>query len=204
VAEAVQTAAARPRPRGLVAVAIGSVLLVLFLVVALRARLDIATFALVLAGLALVGCLRGLHRMVGVLARGSLDVVVDTEGEYGGISTRELREERRRLLRAINELRFDHEMGKLSKADYDTVRQGYELRVLEVMRALDAGESLHPELAARLANSEAAAPTPTPDAASAAAPTEPEDTTSRPCSSCDGRNDADAKFCKHCGKELAA
>jgi len=209
VVEATQSpVVANARPRALIAIAIGSVALGLFLVVVLRARLDIATVALVLVGLSLVGCLRGLHRVVGALAKGALDTVVETESEYGGVSERELREERRRLLRAINELRFDHEMGKLSQVDYDSVRAGYELRALEVMRALDAGETLHPELAARLAQAaaaEAAAPVPSDLPPADAATSVPEAASaSRACASCDGGNDPDAKFCKHCGKELAA
>lgn len=223
MAEATQSPAAAPasgRPRALggIAIAIGSVALALFLVVVLRARLDIATAALVLVGLSLVACLRGMHRMVGALAKGVLDTVVETEGEYGGVSERELREERRRLLRAINELRFDHEMGKLSQVDYDSVRAGYELRALEVMRALDAGETLHPELAARLAKTDAtvaAGPAATEAAPAAAAVPASETATetssvaasavaTRACASCDGSNDPDAKFCKHCGKELVA
>lgn len=201
---------ARAGQRTAIAVAIGSVALALFIILVLRARFDVATFALVLVGLALALCLRSLHRMVGVLARDTLDTVIETEGEFGGASTRELREERRRLLRAINELRFDHEMGKLSQADYDAVREGYELRAVEVMRALDAGESLHPELAARLAKVDET-PVPTPVVSELAAEAEPVESpaaaptaTTRACASCDGANDPDARFCKHCGKELAA
>ncbi len=206
----------------------------LFLVVVAGARPEVPTLGLLLVGLALVGCLRALHRIVGALVRDDLAVVVDTASEYGGASQRELREERRRLLRAINELRFDHEMGKLSQVDYDAVRQGYELRAIEVMRQLEGGESLHPELAARLGLATPAAADPKTDpadstaeaaadpiavtkadpddgvnASDAGAPSDPpsipeDDVTSRACAACDGINDADARFCKHCGKELAA
>jgi hypothetical protein len=211
----------------------GVAVLGLFLVVVAGARPEVPTLGLLLVGLALVGCLRALHRIVGALVRDDLAVVVDTASEYGGASQRELREERRRLLRAINELRFDHEMGKLSQVDYDAVRQGYELRAIEVMRQLEGGESLHPGLAARLGLATPAADPgpdaadPGPDAAAdpiavtkadpddgaeagdASAPPDPpvipeDDVTSRACAACDGINDADARFCKHCGKELAA
>lgn len=201
-------------PRGVVYVIAGVAALGLFLVFVASARPDVATAGLLLVGVTLVVCLHSLHRMVGALARDNLEVVVDTEGEYGGVSERELREERRRVLRALNELRFDHEMGKLSKADYDVVRQGFELRALEVMRALDASASLHPELAARLgvetpvdplaqtkSDPEPEMPAAAPVAA-AQAETPPAET--RACAACDGANDADARFCKHCGKELAA
>lgn len=215
--------------RSLGIVTAGVAVLGLFLVVVAGARPEVPTLGLLLVGLALVACLRALHRIVGALVRDDLAVVVDTASEYGGASQRELREERRRLLRAINELRFDHEMGKLSQVDYDAVRQGYELRAVEVMRQLEGGESLHPELAARLGLATPGAADPGPDAADAAdpvavtkadpdddaessdtgAPSDPpsipdDDVTSRACAACDGINDADARFCKHCGKELAA
>lgn len=238
----------------LAGVGLGLAVLVGFLVVYADARLDSATMGLVLVALALLACLRALHQMVSALGRDDVTAVVDNEGEFGGSTRRELREERRRLLRAINELRFDHEMGKLSAIDYEKVREGYELRLVEVMRALDAGASLHPELAKRLglAQSDAgdgvsvtkadeadasaedpgAAAASTDVAATARAEASAEATAdasagapatgvepalratvndgfpglvrARACAACDGANDIDARFCKHCGKELAA
>lgn len=135
-------------------------LLLVYLVFGQHARMDGATSALVLAGIALAACLRALYRVVHALARPDLQTVIEQAGEIGTASDRELREERRRLLRALNELRFDHEMGKLSQADYDTVREGYELRAIEVMRRLDAGRTLHPELAKRLGREPVAEPAP--------------------------------------------
>lgn len=188
----------------------------------LHARIDGATGGLLVAGAALALCLFTLYRMVNAVARPSLQTVVEVEAGLGVLSDRELREERRRLLRAINELRFDFEMGKLSQSDYDAVREGYELRAIEVMRVIDAGAALHPELAARLGRRD---PTPEaepqPEAAPASEPApessaQPEAaTTPEPaseaatktelaCAACDTRNDPDARFCKHCGKELAA
>ena len=128
----------------------GAALLLVYLVLVEHARVDGATMALVLAGIALAGCMRALYRIVHALARPDLLTVIEQAGEIGTASDRDLREERRRLLRALNELRFDHEMGKLSQADYDKVREGYELRAIEVMRRLDAGRGVHPELAKRL------------------------------------------------------
>ena len=63
------------------------------------------------------------------------------------------------VLRAINELQFDHEMGKLSAEDYKAVRDLYELRAIEVMRALDADPDLHPKVAEDLAALEGGART---------------------------------------------
>lgn len=233
--------------------AAGGVVMFLFLRVAANARLDGATTSLVLTAFALVLCLYSLYRLVQALAKPSLELAVEVEGELGLASDRALREEKRRLLRAINELRFDHEMGKLSQADYERVRDTYTLQAVEVMRQLEGEPALHPALAEqlgvaakRVAQSEistvqvardeleAAAAEPAveekaveekPVAASAvvtepaadASPstadaTEPALATdeaiagvaARVCAACEGRNDVDAKFCKHCGKELAA
>ena len=222
-------AVSRSGMRWAIVVAAGVAVLGGFLMLAASARADVATASLLLVGVSLVLCLRTMHRMVSALSRDNLEVVVENEGEYGGISGRDLREERRRLLRAINELRFDHEMGKLSKADYDTVRLGYELRAVEVMRALDDGRSLHPELAARLG---LAVVTPDdPIAVTRADPGPPAEPAGLPagdsptgialvesspvesspleadvvrCAACGKNNDTDARFCKHCGKEVAA
>ncbi len=205
----------------------------------LHARVDGATAGLLIAGAALALCLYTLYRMVSALARPSLQTMVEVEVGLGVLSDRELREERRRLLRAINELRFDFEMGKLSQADYDGVREGYELRAIEVMRAIDAGAELHPELAQRLEKADAGdaagknaggkgkadetpakgvteqsdhsepgqpgepVAEPTPASASESASASASDA-ERMCGSCDSRNDQDARFCKKCGKELAA
>jgi ribosomal protein L29 len=143
-------AAVRSQLRFVLPVFGGAALLLLYLVAVKHARFDGATTFLVVSGIALVACLRALYRIVQALARPDLQTVIEQAGEIGSASDRELREERRRLLRALNELRFDHEMGKLSQADYDKVREGYELRAIEVMRRLDAGRGVHPELAKRL------------------------------------------------------
>jgi hypothetical protein len=147
-------AAARDQLKFVLPVVGGAALLLVWLVAVEKARFDGATTALVLAGIVLVACLRSLYRLVHALARPDLQIVIDQAGDVGLASDRELREERRRLLRALNELRFDHEMGKLSLADYDKVREGYELRAIEVMRKLEAGQGLHPELAKRLGKAE--------------------------------------------------
>jgi hypothetical protein len=175
-----------------------------------------ATFALALAGGALVVCLRSLHRIVAALATPDADVLV--ERDLGQADRRALREERRRLLRALNELAFDHAMGKLSDEDYRSVREGYELRAVEVMRALETEPSLDPELARELQKRGLVDAPPTTgsasdsDSGSASASASASDadadaasaSPARGCAECGGPNDLDARFCKHCGKELAA
>jgi tetratricopeptide (TPR) repeat protein len=50
----------------------------------------------------------------------------------------ELSEERAATYRALRELAFDREAGHLSEADYEAVRDTYEVRAAEVLAALDA------------------------------------------------------------------
>jgi predicted transcriptional regulator len=119
-------------------------------VVALGGRVEAATWGLVVAAGAMVFALRSLYRMATALARPPVEAVLDELDVAAYAGLRELREERRRLLRAINELQFDYEMGKLSEEDYRKVRQGYELQAVEVIRALDAEAELHPDLVAEL------------------------------------------------------
>lgn len=119
-------------------------------VVALGGRIEAATWGLVVAAAAMVFALRSLYRMATALARPPVEAVLDELDVAAYAGRRELREERRRLLRAINELQFDYEMGKLSDEDYRKVRQGYELQAVEVIRALDAESELHPKLAEEL------------------------------------------------------
>jgi hypothetical protein len=126
-----------------VAVLVGTVL-------ALGGRVEAATWGLVIAAGAMVFALRSLYTMAMALSRPPVEVVLEQADVAAYAGQRELREERRRLLRAINELQFDYEMGKLSDEDYRKVRQGYELQAVEVIRALDAEAALHPELEAEL------------------------------------------------------
>jgi hypothetical protein len=52
----------------------------------------------------------------------------------------ELEREKRTLLKAIKEAEFDHEMGKLSKADADSMIQTYRARAIEVIKQLEQFE----------------------------------------------------------------
>ena len=208
---------------GLALVAFG-----LVLVVARAAGpVDEPTIALAAAGAALVYALSRMYAVVRALARP--DSLAQVGRGVGHFSQSELREEKRRLLRAIKELEFDHGMGKLSTADFEAVIGTYRVRAIEVMRALDGGGDLHPELEKVLAELDRkagppaapatpAAPTgapaeaaPVPEAGFPPAPlrsmteiSAPDlDRTSRICANCVGNNDNDAKFCKHCGVSLA-
>lgn len=200
----------------------GALVLVGFGLVLLAAGLtgpvDAGTISLAVCGASLVYALRRLYAVVRALSRP--DTLAHVGRGAGHFSQAELRDEKRRLLRAIKELEFDHGMGKLSQQDFDAVIGTYRLRAIEVMRSLDGGE-LHPELrrllaerdqaeaaaaapaepAAPTAPSEPAAPPVTPTAASL--PPSNLDKTSRICPTCTAHNDSDARFCKACGAQLA-
>lgn len=161
---------------------------------------DAGTWALAACGAALVFALRRLFALVRALSRP--DALAQVGRGAGQFTQAELRDEKRRLLRAIKELEFDFGMGKLSQQDYDAVIGTYRLRAIEVMRALEGGDNLHPELQRLLAERDKAAPEAAPAAAAPSAPAGTFEQTARICAACNGNNDNDARFCKHCGANL--
>jgi hypothetical protein len=150
----------------------------------LRATNVPASLGLIGAGAALVYCLHVFYGMVQALSRPSVHTVLERSGAVALAGRREAREERHRVLRAIKELDFDHAMGKISDEDFEQVRQGYELRAIEVMRTLRQEPDLHPGLRAVLERRRSS------------------QTGSRSCGACGGENDVDSNFCKHCGEKL--
>ena len=164
----------------------GAALFLGFLIVAVGAGNVVGTYALVAAALALILLLTSLYRMALALSRPSSEVVIEHEAALDHASARALREEKRRVLRALNELQFDHELGKLSPEDYKAVRERYELRAVEVMRALDEQGTLHPQVQAALERLEDAGEDP------------------GTCLACGASNKESAKFCSECGASMAA
>jgi hypothetical protein len=53
----------------------------------------------------------------------------------------ELEEERRFLLRSLDDLEREHAAGDVDDADYRTLRDGYTVRAAAVLRAIDAGRA---------------------------------------------------------------
>ncbi|MBL9102863.1 MAG: zinc ribbon domain-containing protein [Myxococcales bacterium] len=182
----------------------GAAMVLLLLVTVYGARLDAATVALAAAAAALIHALGRLYAVARALA--APDRMAAVGRGAGSFTQAELRDEKRRLLRAIKELEFDRGMDKLSQQDFDAVISTYRLRAIEVMRALEGGTEVHPELARLLKEREGGA-------ASAEVRVEvkvkevepvlgPLDVTTRICVQCSGGNDTDAKFCKHCGAPM--
>jgi hypothetical protein len=127
-----------------------------------------------------------------------------------GRRRKQLEREKQALLKALKELEFDHQMGKVSDKDFAEIGQQYRARAIRVMRQLDEGGQQYEaliakELAARLkkpvAPSEESRATP---AAATAPETQPVAEGRIGCKSCGTSNDGDAEFCKKCGARLTA
>ncbi len=140
-----------------------SLLLAAALLVGLRVGvgvdLDAPTIALAAACVVMIWALRAMWGIVAALSRPAVETILveaEAAGPVGGARSdlAELREEKRRVLRAIKELEFDHAMGKLSDEDFKQIGDRYKLRAIEVIRELEPLEGdgeLHPLLAEHLA-----------------------------------------------------
>ena len=117
-------------------------------------------------------------------------------GAVTGKRRKELEREKQALLKALKELDFDHEMGKVSDKDFADISTQYRARAIRVMRQLDdAGRDYETMIATDLAARRQSPAVRTPAA--------PERDPAL-CGKCGVRNDSDAEFCKKCGGKLAA
>jgi hypothetical protein len=111
--------------------------------------------------------------------------------------------EKDELLAAIRELRFEHELGKVSAADFARLEQRYRARAREVLQELDEQIAPHRARAAQLLDQALAGGTTVTGATASVPEPVPEPTQSSPaCVQCGSSNDADATFCKKCGRRL--
>jgi hypothetical protein len=182
------------------------------------AQLSIAAVFLVLGWFSIVATGWLLYRAA---VSFSLDVA-DTATLAGRITDArraELEREKKILLKAIKEIEFDHETGKLDDQDAAEITQKYRGRALEIIRLLDEEKAhdydavIEKELAKRLAREEGAtagepAAPAAAEAKDAAAPTLKPEVSTEPvdtrCPKCDIKNDLDAVFCKKCGARLGS
>ncbi len=158
--------------------------------------LGLATMALVWLALAVIEATDGLLREPEAPREGS-----PVTGRWRKVLNRE----KQLVIKAIKELELDHEMGKISDADFAEISAGYRTRAVRVLRQLDesggdyralvereikrrTGKAAEPD-AVVAAKAPAPAPTPVKD--------------ERPtCASCGTSNEPDAVFCKKCGKPV--
>ena len=122
----------------------------------------------------------------------------DSTQVLGGRTRAALEREKALALRSIKELEFDRAMGKVSEKDFTEMSGRLRARAARLMRQLDAGagyrEQIDREIERRIGK-----PVVSP-ADSAGSTTH--DPTDAVCAQCSTKNDADARFCKGCGKAL--
>jgi hypothetical protein len=109
----------------------------------------------------------------------------DTTQVLGGRTRAALEREKTLALRSIKELEFDRAMGKVSEKDFAEMSGRLRARAARLLRQLDAGagyrEQIDREIERRLGKAAVVAGV---------------------CAACATKNDADARFCKSCGKAL--
>lgn len=120
-------------------------------------------------------------------------------------------------VQGLRELEFDHEMGKLSDADYESMHSALEERALTAMAAVEklrlksaeAARLKKPPFAPSVQARRPAAPPPRTDGVPMLVaradpqrtlqPQAPESRRARFCAQCGTRIPADSKFCAECG-----
>jgi hypothetical protein len=198
---------------GCFAVWIGGGLLVSGLVAALLGIISapgyfiaVASLLAILALLAMYQSFRGVfgHRGMATGHRASLP------------ERAALLDEKNALLRAIKDIAFEHEVGKLSDADFQRLDRSYRLRAKDVLRKLDEDLAPFIERAEKLVAGtlEPEAPREVAPAKSSLARGGPRDRKAkkrgeerreerRECPKCQTLNRADAEWCKECGGRVA-
>jgi hypothetical protein len=117
----------------------------------------------------------------------------------GGRTRAALDREKTLVLRSIKELEFDRAMGKVSEKDFAEMSGRLRARAVRLMRQLDAGSGYRSEIEQEITKRIGEAPV-----VSASAGSKEQDPAyvAGTCASCGTGNDADARFCKHCGHSL--
>jgi hypothetical protein len=146
----------------------------------------------------------------------AFDLATEDDLEQSIDATRrsELLQEKRSLLKAIKEIEFDHQMGKLDDQDAAEITTTYRARALEIMRLLDENKAIdyktvvEKELARRLLKTGSPVakklpPAPAEEPA-ASAEEKPAELAAGLCGSCGTQNDTDAVFCKKCATRLSS
>jgi len=171
----------------------GALAVVAFTAVSLALYSFRPTAGTVFLGLGWLSILATGYLLVKTVSSFDLRVGADASGELSHGRRSELEREKKLLVKAIKEVEFDRESGKLEGGEAAEAIARYRARAVEILRLLDEGQDreyealIESELAKRLA---ATAPATAP----AIAP--------RACAACQTTNDDDAAFCKKCGAKL--
>jgi hypothetical protein len=151
-------------------------------------RLILAALTVAAAGYAGYALYRTLHPLVSEGAGEDATMVA-------GRTRAALERDKMLTLRAIKDLEFDRAMGKVAEGDFEVMRDRLRARALRLITQLDGAtayrEMIERDLAARLPADAPAPPTARPAAVTRDA-----------CADCGATNEADARFCKMCGRAL--
>jgi len=127
--------------------------------------------------------------------------VVESGAAVTGKRRKELEREKQALLKALKELDFDHQMGKVSDKDFADIGSTYRARAIRVMRQLDdAGRDYEAMIEKEVAERAARETGDRQPATGNRQPTAAADPAK--CGKCATKNDVDAEFCKKCGNKL--
>jgi hypothetical protein len=147
----------------------------------------------------LVGATLAMGWVVWLAFRAAQALVKDAPvAEAGAVVTgkrrKELEREKQSLLKALKELDFDHQMGKVSDKDFADIGALYRARAIRVMRQLDDAGRDYETMIAQEVGKRLQQPS--------AVSHQPSDPEPDKCGKCGTRNDNDAEFCKKCGGKL--
>ena len=134
---------------------------------------------------------------------------VDSTRSLGGRTRAALEREKALVLRSIKELEFDRAMGKVSEKDFSEMGGRLRSRAARLIRQLDASAGYRHEIEREIARriGEEPAGSKEQDPAYGRSLDVERVVPARPagaCASCGTANDADARFCKQCGRSLEA
>jgi hypothetical protein len=149
-------------------------------------RMVLAAATVAAAGYAGYALFRTLHPLVSEGAGEEATMIA-------GRTRAALERDKMLTLRAIKDLEFDRAMGKVAESDFEVMRDRLRARALRLIAQLDGAtvyrEMIERDLATRL-------PAESPDPPVAASPAR------GACAECGATSEADARFCKMCGRPL--
>jgi len=179
-----------------------------------------------LAGFALVLVLTSLWQSMRVVLQGGSDSAHAPVEPTGGpqnpraLARAQLLREKSSMLQAIRDVRFEHDLGKVSDADLERLDAQYRVRARALLAELETQIAPYrPKARALLGVSadganvieaagtaeQAAAPSAPAEPVAEQTPDEPEkEKATRACAACSTINDTDAVFCKKCGARMSS
>jgi hypothetical protein len=162
-----------------------------------------------LAGLALVSVLTALWQSMRVVLLGGAqgegpEPTMTHDAQKSSALAREaLVREKNTLLQAIRDVRFEHDLGKISDADLERLDAQYRVRARTVLAELDAQLAPYRDRARTLLGLTETAELPVNVPVPVPVPV-PESPAPSLCASCSTANDPDAIFCKKCGARMTS